>query len=343
VEHAGFAYGGILLGLQDTVGTFVPPGRTFEEMQAEDAPSKPRLKSLSPGYLESMGVPLLSGRYLDERDGVAGPYTAIINRTVARRFFGETNPVGGSVIWRIGDGLDQSLQRVEVPLQIVGVVEDIRQGRVAMPAYAEVFMDYRQVRAVHERMKFGKGRIEQITFGFMSFGVKTRGNPLAVIPSIREVVRAVDASASIDAIHTMDEMVGYSTARQRFYAVLLGIFAAVAGLLAAIGIYGVLAYAVVQRTQEIGVRIALGAERRQVLAMILRRGMALAAVGISIGIAGAIAGARYLQSMLFGIEPRDPATFVAVAVAFATVAVIASYLPARRATKVDPMVALRVE
>jgi putative ABC transport system permease protein len=156
-------------------------------------------------------------------------------------------------------------------------------------------------------------------------------------------VRTIDLNASIDAIHTMDEMVGYSTARQRFYAVLLGIFAAVAGLLAAIGIYGVLAYAVVQRTQEIGVRMALGAERRQVLALILRKGLVVALAGITVGLGGAFAGARYMQSMLFGIEPRDPGTFVTVAVAFAVVAMIASYLPARRATKVDPMVALRVE
>ena len=177
----------------------------------------------------------------------------------------------------------------------------------------------------------------------MSFGVKIRGNPTALIPSVREIVRAVDPTASLDAIHTMDEMVGYSTARQRFYAVLLGIFAGVAGLLAAIGVYGVLAYAVVQRTQEIGVRMALGAERRQVMALILRRGLVVALTGITVGLAGAFAGARYMQSMLFGIEPRDPGTFVAVAIAFAVVATIASYLPARRATKVDPMVALRVE
>ena len=103
------------------------------------------------------------------------------------------------------------------------MVEDIRQGRVAVPAYPEIFMDYRQVRAIHERMKFPKGRIEQISFGFMSFGVKTRGNPAAFIPAVRDAVRGVDPNASLDAIHTMDEMVGYSTARQRFYAVLLGI------------------------------------------------------------------------------------------------------------------------
>jgi putative ABC transport system permease protein len=341
VEQAGFAYAGILLGLQDTVGVFVPPGRTVEEMQDEQ--EKPRLKSLSPGYLETMGVPLLTGRYLDERDGAAGAITVIVNRTVAKRYFGDANPVGQTLVWRTGQALNASLQPFDAPLEIVGVVEDIRQGRVATPAYAEIFMDYRQVRAVHERMKFAKGRIEQITFGFMSFGVKTRNNPTAFIPSVREVVRTIDSNASIDAIHTMDEMVGYSTARQRFYAVLLGIFAGVAGLLAAIGIYGVLAYAVVQRTQEIGVRMALGAERRQVMALILRRGLVVGLAGITVGLVGAFAGARYMQSMLFGVEPRDPGTFIAVAVAFAIVAAIASYLPARRATKVDPMVALRVE
>jgi predicted permease len=340
VEHAGFAYAGILLGLQDTVGVFIPPGRSVEEMQTEE--EKPRLKSLSPGYLEAMGVPLLAGRYLDEADG-SGAFNIIVNRTVAMRYFGNANPIGQTLIWRTGVGLNPTLRPFDAPLQIVGVVEDIRQGRVAMPAYAEIFMDYRQVRAIHERMKFPKGRVEQISFGFMSFGVKTRGNPSAFIPAVRDAVRAIDPNASIDAIHTMDEMVGYSTARQRFYAVLLGIFAGVAGLLAAIGIYGVLAYSVVQRTQEIGVRMALGAERRQVLGLVMRRGLTLAVIGIVLGIGGAIAGAKYLQSMLFGVEPRDPATFASVAVAFAIIAMIASYLPARRATKVDPMVALRVE
>lgn len=340
VEHAGFAYAGILLGLQDTVGVFVPPGRTVEEMQTEQ--EKPRLKSLSPGYLEAMGVPLLSGRFLDERDA-GGAVNVLVNRTVAARYFGDANPVGQTLLWRTGQGLNPTLRPFDAPLRIVGVVEDIRQSRVATPAYAEIFMDYRQVRAIHERMNFPKGRVEQISLGFMSFAVKTRGNPVAFMPGVREAVRTIDANASIDAIHTMDEMVGYSTARQRFYAVLLGIFAGVAGLLAAIGIYGVLAYAVVQRTQEIGIRMALGAERRQVMTLILRRGVLVAMIGITIGMAGAFAGARYLQSMLFGVEPRDPGTFAAVAIAFAVIAMIASYLPARRATKVDPVVALRVD
>jgi putative ABC transport system permease protein len=333
IEHAGFAYAGILLGVEDTVGTFTPAARSVEEMQADTA--KPRLKSLSHGYLEAMGVPLLSGRYLEPGDGAATGIAVVINRTASRRLFGDANPVGATMTWRPG--------RIEVPVEVVGVVEDVRQGRVAVPAYSEIFMDYRQVLAVHRRMNVPVQRLEQISLGFMSFGVRTRGNPASVIPTVRAAVRATDTNATIDAIHPMEQMVGYSTARQKFYAVLLGVFAGVAGLLAAIGIYGVLAYSVVQRTQEIGVRMALGARRDQVLALVMRRGLALAAIGITIGLGGAFASARYLQSMLFGIEPRDPATFAAVAAAFALVAAAAAYLPARRATRVDPLVALRVD
>ena len=131
--------------------------KLIEEMQTEQ--EKPRLKSLSPGYLETMGVPLLGGRYLDESDS-AGPINVIVNRTVAKRYFGDVNPIGQTLIWRTGQALNSSLQPFDAPLEIVGVVEDIRQGRVATPAYAEIFMDYRQVRAVHERMKFAKGRID---------------------------------------------------------------------------------------------------------------------------------------------------------------------------------------
>jgi len=253
----------------------------------------------------------------------------VVNRAV------DANPVGAELLWASGV--------FTLPVRVVGVVEDVRQGRVASPAYAEIFMDYRQIAALYERAGAPKLTIERLAFGFLSFGVRTRGNPAATIPEVRRVVRDVDGLAGIDAISPMEQMVANSMARQRFYAVMLGVFAGVAGLLAAIGIYGVLAYAVVQRTQEIGVRMALGAERRQVMALILRRGVAVAVIGIAAGMAGAFAGARYMQSMLFGIEPRDPGTFIAVAVAFGVVALIASYLPARRATKVDPMVALRVE
>jgi predicted permease len=333
VHVAGFAYGGILLGVEDTAGTFTPPARTLAEMEAD--PLKPRLKSLTHGYLTAMGATLVSGRHLDGRDDATAPVAAVVNRSIVRKYFGDANPVGTTMVWRPG--------KIEVPVEIVGVVEDVRQNRIAAPTYPEIFMDYRQVMAVFQRMGAPKQRLEQISFGFMSFGVRTYGDPRAFILRVREIVRATDANATIDAIHPMEQMVGYSMARQKFYAVLLGTFAAVAGLLAAIGIYGVLAYSVVQRTQEIGVRMALGAERGQVMALVMRRGIALAAIGITVGLIGAFAGARYLQSMLFGIEPRDPATFAAVAIVFAVVATAAAYLPARRATRVDPIVALRVD
>ena len=141
----------------------------------------------------------------------------------------------------------------------------------------------------------------------------------------------------------MDRLVASSVARPRFYAVLLGVFAGVAGLLAAIGIYGVLAYAVVERTREIGIRMALGAQRSSVLALVLRQGAILTTVGIALGLAGAAAATRVLQSMLFGVAPLDATTFVAVSLMFGAVATLASYVPARRATRVDPMVALRNE
>jgi ABC-type antimicrobial peptide transport system permease subunit len=184
---------------------------------------------------------------------------------------------------------------------------------------------------------------EQTSIGFLSFAIRARGNPEAISPKVGEIVRAVDPNIGIDAMIPMERLAATSIARPRFYAVLLAIFAGVAGLLAAVGIYGVLAYTVVQRTQEIGIRMALGAQRAQVLALVLRKGVVLAALGIVLGIAGAAASARLLQGMLFGVTPLDARTFSVVAVAFGFVALFASYLPARRATKVDPIVALRAE
>lgn len=336
VQAAGFAYAGILLGIQDMAGTWVPPGASLEALQAEL--EKPRLKTVSLGYLETMGVRVLDGRGFEPRDSENAPPVAIVNRTIAHRFFGDKSPVGQTLQWHGGGVNGQPLQ-----VEVIGVVEDIRQGSVDKPAYGEVFMNYRQIISVYQRRGANAQTVEHFAFGFLSFGLRTAGDPAAAIPSVRQIITGVDANAGIDAIVPMDRLVSNSVARQRFYAVMLGTFAGVAGLLAAIGIYGVLAYIVVQRTQEIGVRMALGAERRQVMTLILRRGLTLAIIGIALGVAGATGAAQYLQSMLFGVEARDPQTFVAIALAFALVALIASYLPARRATRVDPMVALRVE
>jgi putative ABC transport system permease protein len=163
------------------------------------------------------------------------------------------------------------------------------------------------------------------------------------MPTVRSLVNRVDAAAGIDAMLPMEQLVASSLTRQRFYAILLGLFAMIAAVLGAIGIYGVLAHAVGQRTQEIGIRMALGATRGAVLGLVLGRGVVLITSGIALGLAGAVGLTRYLSGMLYDLTPLDPATYVAVAIAFALVALVASYLPARRATRVDPVVALRYE
>jgi putative ABC transport system permease protein len=226
---------------------------------------------------------------------------------------------------------------------VIGVVDDIHQARLDRETYPEIFIDYRSTIAHLERLGEKPAFVDHIAFGFQSFAVRTSGEPGDMIPIVRETVRSVDPNAGIDAIQPLEQLVAHSMARQRFYAVMLGLFAIVAALLAAVGIYGVLAYAVVQRTQEIGVRMALGAQRGQVLALVLWRGVALATVGIGVGLAAAAAGTRYLQGLLFGVTPLDTVTFALTALGFVTVAALASYIPARRATRVDPMIALRNE
>jgi putative ABC transport system permease protein len=333
VSAAGFSYAGILIGVQDTVGSFVPSGRAPENAGQRD---RPRLKSLSAGYLEAAGATLLDGRLLSESDSAHAPAVIVINKTVQRRYFGNVNPVGAFMDWH-------GRRAPHVPVQIVGVIADVRQGALHREPYPEIFMDYRQVMAIQQRWGLPAGAVDHLAFGFMSFAMRTRGDPADLIPHARHVITRADPNAALDAIMPMDSLVANSVARQRFYAVMLGAFATVAALLGAIGVYGVLAYSVAERTREIGVRMALGASRRQLLELVLGRGLVCAAIGIALGLAGAAAGTRYLQAMLYGIAPLDGATFGVVAVAFATVAALASYLPARLATRLDPMAALRIE
>jgi putative ABC transport system permease protein len=334
VTVAGFAYAGILIGVQDTVGSFVPPGRTLDAMAKE--PDRPRLKTLGAGYLEATGATLLEGRLIADGDAGQAAPVVVVNEAARRRYFGAASPVGAFMDWHGGRG-------PHVPVQIVGVVADVRQGSLAREPYPEIFMDYRQVIALQQRWGASAPQVDSLAFGFMSFALRTRDDPAAVVPQVRDAITRADANAALDAIMPMDRLVANSVARHRFYAVMLTVFAAVAALLAAIGVYGVLAYSVVERTREIGLRIALGARPQAVLALVLRRGLTCAAIGILLGLAAAASGTRYLQSFLFGVTPLDGTTFVMVAVTFAAVAAIASYVPARQATRVDPMVALRNE
>jgi putative ABC transport system permease protein len=334
VAAAGFAYAGLLVPVQNTVGSFVPPGWTVETVARGG--DRPRLRALSAGYLEAAGATLLRGRLIREADHAGAPPVAVINRAVQRRYFGDADPVGAILDWHGGDG-------PSVPVQVVGVVADVRQAALAVEPWAEVFVDYRQVIALQERWGASPGAVDALAFGFMSFALRTRGEPADAIPAVSRAIAMAEPDAGIDAIAPVDVLVSSSVARQRFYGVVLAGFAAIAALLASIGIYGVLAYAVIQRTREIGIRMALGARREQVLGAVLRRGVLLTAVGIAVGLAGAAGVTRYLASMLYEVAPLDRGTFIAVALAFAAVAALASYIPARRAAQVDPMVALRSE
>src|SRR5688572_20397007 len=177
-------------------------------------------------------------------------------------------------------------------MQVVGVVDDVRNTSPDSEAEPEVFVEYRQLLALQQRWGHSAQRQEQLALGFLSFAVRTRGNPAAAAPAVIKSVRAVDPGVGIDAMIPMDRLVASSVARPRFYAVLLGVFAGVAGMLAAIGIYGVLAYSVVERTQEIGIRMAVGAPRGKVLLLVVRGGALLATLGIALGLAGAAATTR---------------------------------------------------
>ncbi|HEX2461547.1 MAG TPA: ABC transporter permease [Vicinamibacterales bacterium] len=333
VQAAGFTYAGPLLALVDHFGVFVPPGRTPEEMRS--IPDAPQIRSVSHDFLQTMGVRLLAGRWLEPRDDGGAPPVIVVNRSLARRFFGAEDPVGQMV------HLDGRMNLP--PQQIVGVVDDMRQGRLDQEPAPQFFVDYRQVLALTQARQMPVPAQERLAFGFLSFVVRTDGDPARLMVTMRSLISRVDSNVGIDALLPMDQLVASSLTRQRFYAAVMGMFAAIAVLLSAVGIYGVLAYAVGQRTREFGVRTALGARSRDLLAMVLRQGLGLTSIGIGIGLAGAIALTRYIEGMLYSVTPLDPLTYVAVVVLFATVTSIASYVAARRATRIDPMTALRYE
>jgi predicted permease len=333
VAGAGFTYAGPLLGLVDQFGVFVPPGRTVEELRGN--PDNPQLRSVSHGFLEAVGAKLIAGRSFEPGDNAGAPPALIVNRTAAQRLFGGQDPVGQ---WVHFDG------RMDLPAQrIIGVVEDMRQGRLDQAPAPQMFLDYRQLLGLARERKLPAAQQERLVFGFHSFVVRTGGSPSALMPAVRERIRRVDPNVGIDAMAPMEQLVMSSLTRQRFYAGVMGVFAATAAALSAIGIYGVLAYGVARRTSEIGVRMALGAEAAAIRLLILRRGMGLFAAGLLVGLSAAAALARFLDSMLFGVRPLDAATYLSAVLLFSLIATLACWVPARRATRVDPMVALRCE
>jgi putative ABC transport system permease protein len=281
----------------------------------------PDVHIVSPGYVETLGISLLRGRTFSDEDGEKAPLAGMINAMVARRFFPNEDPVGKRFMFGHPSATNPSKWYT-----IVGVVGDTRLYGLANPARLEVYVPLRQ--------NPGSG---------MALVVKSGADPAALTSAIREAVQSIDKDQPIRAISTMKELVSNSVATRRITLVLLGLFSGLALVLGAIGIYGVISYSVTQRTHEIGIRMALGAPRRDVFRLVVGQGLKLAGVGIAIGVVAAFGLARLMSTLLYGISATDFETFVGVSILLALVALLACYVPARRAMRVDPTVALRYE
>jgi putative ABC transport system permease protein len=272
---------------------------------------------IGPGYLRTLGIPLLKGRDFSAGDTEAVPTVALINQAMAHKFWPNEDPIGARIST---DGKNWA--------SIEGVVGDVRQLGLRSEPQPEVYLSYLQ---------------DPFAWPYLSLLVQTSLDPMKQVPSIQAVIWSVDKDLPIASVSSMEEIRSGSIAQPRITALLLAIFASLALVLAAVGIYGVMAYSVTQRTHEMGLRMALGARITDVLRLVVGHGVILAGCGVVLGLAGAFALTRVLTKFLWGVRPTDPATFIAVSLLLAGVAVLASYLPARRAAKVDPMVALRYE
>ncbi len=273
-------------------------------------------------FLSAMGIPLLAGRDLSVHDDSQTPRVAVVNETFAKKFFPGENPLGK----RFGFDPETSSQ-----IEIVGLARDAKYADLREEVHPTVYLPWAQ---------------ELRSLGTATFEVRSQGDPATQVAALRQAAREVDANLPLKDIKTQIEQVDETLSMERLFAKLLNLFGLLAQTLAAVGIYGVLAWSVAQRTREIGIRMALGAQRGDVLLMILRQGLVLVLVGVACGLFAAYALLKYLASatrMLYGVSPTDPLTFGGIALLLTLVALAASYLPARRATRVDPLIALRTE
>ena len=282
----------------------------------------------TPGYFEAMGVALRSGRFLEDADATRSAPVVVISEMMARTFWPNQDPVGQQIrLGGTGPGPDT------LPRTVVGVVADVRHKGLDAETKTQMYLPHTQFPSTDSNFAINR----------MSLVVRARTDPLMLAPAVRREIRALDPEIPVSRVRSMEQVLSASASVRELNVMLLSVFAAVALTLAALGIYGVMAYTVTQRTKEIGVRMALGASAVEVQRLVLRQGLLLAGLGVLLGALGAVALGRVLTSLLFGVSATDPTIYAAVTAVLAAVALLATYVPARRATRVSPMVALRYE
>jgi len=284
---------------------------------------------VEPGYLQAMGMKLIKGRFFTNHDDERSARVAVIDEMLARQRFGTQDPIGRRV----------NLGEEEGPYEIVGVVGHVKQWGLDSDTELLQAQLYLSLRALPASEVEGSGGASIVVRSNASSG----DIQPAFVSSIRQVVQSQNSQNVISNMQTMNEVIAGSLAQRRFSMILLGSFAAVALLLATLGIYGVVSYLVGQRTHELGIRVALGAKRSDILRLVLSQGMKMTLLGVAIGLLAALGLTRLMTTMLFGVSATDPLTFGLIALLLTVVALVACYVPARRATKVDPLVALRYE
>lgn len=322
-----------LAGLPGIEASGIRNARMRGFVEAEGVPFPPGMapqaafQTVSAGYFHAMGMRLAAGRWITDREGAPA---VMINQTLARRVFGTADPIGrrmrtgssGAQVTETGSSATGNEMAT-----IVGVVADLRYSRLDEEPGLEVYIPYRQATSLRG----------------LDVVIRTAGDPMPAAAAARRAIAAIDPSQPVYEVRTLEQALADSVAPRRFDLLLLGIFAGAALLLAAVGIYGVMSYAVTQRTHEVGVRLALGAEHRQVVRMMVRQGLTTAAGGLAVGLAAALAFTRFLRGMLYEVGPADPWTYAGVCVLLAVVVWAACWIPARRAASVDPIAALRYE
>jgi putative ABC transport system permease protein len=275
---------------------------------------------VGPQYFRAMGIPLLTGRSFTDADKEGTLPVAIVNKELVRENWPAQNPIGKRLKMH-GDKFPW--------LTVIGVAGNVRTQGLDIGFFPEIYMPYTQYSSWQERP--------------FDLVIRTFGQPLSIVSGVRSTVAELDKNLPISDIRTLDQVTSETLSLKNFLTVLLTSFAGLALLLAAVGIYGVMAYSVAQRIREVGIRMALGAERSDILRGVIRQGLALAFVGIAVGLVGAFGLTRFLSTQLYGVKATDPLTFTVVPFVLVTVAFFAAYIPARRASRVDPMIALRYE